>query len=49
MVQKKVNVKDAVDHVIDSLFGLRIIRELDGLTEDRIELKEYKSYKYDLA
>jgi hypothetical protein len=49
MVQKKMNVKDTVNHVIDCLFGLRIIRELDGLAKEQVQLGDYKHYKYDLG
>jgi len=49
MVQKKINIRDIVNHVIDCLFGLRIMRELDGLAKDQIQLDDYKRYKYDLG
>ena len=50
IISNRLNNKDIIDHMLDCLFGLQIIAELDDLAPPAVrpKLEEYQNYLYDL-
>lgn len=50
IISSRLNNKDVIDHMLDCLFGLQIVAELDELAPPAVrpKLEEYQNYLYDL-